>query len=535
MASTERVPPRAASDRRAPPPQTVTRTTRAFVAGLAGTACVMALSAAVHLASPRVPFLPVAIAQVLVGTTSGGVDSFFIGRLGHWAARLAIAGTCLAYFLAGGALGRLIESLGGARGGPPAAGALSLLPLWVVSVALYPTAPQFIARPAFAMVALGMYVLGGACGGLADAHMRASRPGGTADPSRRYFLASVAVAGVAAAAGALDVRHLLRPAPDPALAPLHLTEVRPAPAPPQQPGDRAFATIPHITPEITPTSRFYVVNEEFVSPRVDATSWRLSMGGEVARPFHLTYAGLQGLPAVERYQTLECISNEVGGGYISTAKFTGIPVRELLDRAGIRPGAVEVVFRAVSGYADSIPVGVAMDPTTLVAFGIADHELPIEHGFPARLLAVGNYGMKNPKWLTAIEVVNQPYRGFWERRGWSKEAKVRTNSRIDVPSPGARVGDVRTIAGIAFAGDRGISKVEVSLDGGSTWHAATLKTALSPYTWRLWRFDPDPNDLRPGRTVVVRAYDGSGAVQASRSADPFPQGSAGYHAIDLRS
>src|SRR5205085_11922723 len=131
-----------------------------------------------------------------------------------------------------------------------------------------------------------------------------------------------------------------------------------------------------------------------------------------------------------RFQTLECISNEVGGEYISTAKFAGIPVREILDRAGVERGVVEAVFGTVSGYSDSIPIGVAMDPTTLIAVGINGRALPTEHGFPARLLAVGNYGMKNPKWLTSIQVVTRPYQGFWERRGWSKPATVRTMSRI---------------------------------------------------------------------------------------------------------
>jgi hypothetical protein len=177
----------------------------------------------------------------------------------------------------------------------------------------------------------------------------------------------------------------------------------------------------------------------------------------------------------------------------------------------------------------------AMDPTTLIVVGLNRQAIPIEHGFPARVLAVGTYGMKNPKWLTDIQVVKQPYQGFWERRGWSTQATVRTNSRIDVPSPGTRSSDVRTIAGVAFAGARGISKVEVSLDEGSTWHAATLKTALSPYTWRLWRFDPPAAQLSGARSATVRAYDGTGAAQPSRPEDPFPNGSAGYHTIALKS
>src|SRR5262249_21619072 len=161
----------------------------------------------------------------------------------------------------------------------------------------------------------------------------------------------------------------------------------------------------------------------------------------------------------------------------------------------VRRGAVQVVFVTVSGYADSISVGEAMDPSTLVIVGLNGRPLPVEHGYPARVLAVGTYGMKNPKWLTQIQVVSPPYPGFWEHRGWSKEATVRTNSRIDVPTAGTRTSEIKTVAGIAFAGDRGISKVEVSFDSGASWHAAALKTALSPYTWRLWRFEPDASLL----------------------------------------
>jgi hypothetical protein len=142
--------------------------------------------------------------------------------------------------------------------------------------------------------------------------------------------------------------------------------------------------------------------------------------------------------------------------------------------------------------------------------------------------------MKNPKWLTQIQVVNQPYQGFWERRGWSKQATVRTNSRIDVPYRGTRAADVRTVAGIAFGGDRGILKVEVSFDAGSSWHAATLKTALSPYTWRLWRFEPNASLMSGAQSVMVRAYDGTGAVQPAQRQDPFPNGSAGYHTVSLK-
>jgi DMSO/TMAO reductase YedYZ molybdopterin-dependent catalytic subunit len=504
----------------------------ATIAGLVAVATVMALSALVHLLASSIPFLPLAIAQVLVRTTSGGVDSFFIERLGHWASRLAVGGTCLAFFLAGGVLGRIMA---GANNGGRAIllGPLAMAPLFAASAVLYPAAPQYAPRWEFALVAATIYAVAGVAGGLAYGRMRWQPTPAATDQSRRYFLASLGVGGVAAAAGVLNLGGLLRRTPDPGLQRLALPNVKPVGRPPSQPGDEAFAEIPSLSPEITPTSRFYVVNEELVYPRLDASTWRLSVGGAVDRPVDLTYDGLKRLPAVERFQTMECISNEVGDEYISTAKFTGVPVREILERAGVQHGVVEVVFGTSSGYADSIPIGLAMEPTTLIVLGINDHALPTEHGFPARLLALGNYGMKNPKWLTSMTPVRTPYQGFWERRGWSKPATIRTMSRIDVPGSGTRAPDVPVVAGIAFGGDRGISKVEVSPDGERTWRPAILKSELSPDTWRLWRYHPAPGELRPGATLAVRAYDGGGAVQARTPEEPFPRGSSGYHTVEL--
>jgi len=238
------------------------------------------------------------------------------------------------------------------------------------------------------------------------------------------------------------------------------------------------------------------------------------------------------MPAVERYQTLQCVSNQIGGKLISTAKWVGVPLPVILNKASIDPSAVEVVFKASGGYSDSLPIEHAMDETTLIAIGMNDHVLPRAHGFPARLLSLGTYGFKNPKWLTGIEVVDKPYRGFWETRGWDKPGAVKTMSRFDIPRNKAAVTAPVTIGGIAFAGDSGISKVEVSTDGGASWQPAQLKTALSPYTWRLriFRWEPAPGD---DETILVRAYDGTGRAQTAEEADPFPSGASGYDSISV--
>jgi len=231
--------------------------------------------------------------------------------------------------------------------------------------------------------------------------------------------------------------------------------------------------------------------------------------------------------AVEQFQTLECISNPVGGPLISTAKWTGVPLRDLLERAGVRPGAAEVVFRQFAGeYSDSIGLAEAMEPEVLVAVGMNGRVLPREHGSPARVLIPGVYGMKMVKWLGDVEVVDAPHVGYWERRGWSKGAIVKTTSRIDTPADRADVSAAVTVAGVAFAGSRGVSRVEVSGDAGRTWQLAELRRPLSPLTWVLWQ----ARIALPGAatTVVVRAYDGSGRPQTAQEARPHPDGASGY-------
>jgi DMSO/TMAO reductase YedYZ molybdopterin-dependent catalytic subunit len=191
-----------------------------------------------------------------------------------------------------------------------------------------------------------------------------------------------------------------------------------------------------------------------------------------------------------------------------------------------------VVFHASGGYSDSLSLDQAMDERTWIAVGMNDHVLPRAHGFPARVLSVGTYGMKNPKWLTGIEVVDRPYQGYWEQRGWSKQAVVKTEARIDVPQGGDRVVGSLAVAGIAFAGDRGISRVGVSTDGGRTWADAELKPALSDVTWRLWRIPWTPEN-RGTVEIAVRAYDGAGRVQTKANAAPHPDGASGYDAITV--
>ena len=186
--------------------------------------------------------------------------------------------------------------------------------------------------------------------------------------------------------------------------------------------------------------------------------------------------------------------------------------------------------RAYDDYVDSIPFERALHPDNLVALQMNGEALPPGHGFPARLLVPGIYGMKNVKWLTNIRLVEGDVKGFWQQRGWSDKAVYNTNARIDVPHYSDQVtAGPRSVAGVAFAGDRGIQKVEVSVDGGKTWQEAQLKEPLSPYTWVLWIL---PWDAQPKSAVIIaRATDGTGTVQPAEVRGTLPDGATGYHQI----
>ncbi|MBI4303327.1 MAG: sulfite oxidase, partial [Chloroflexi bacterium] len=300
----------------------------------------------------------------------------------------------------------------------------------------------------------------------------------------------------------------------------------------------------------------YIVSKNSLDPKVDIKYWRLEVDGLVENPLTFDYEQLKKLPAVAQYLTLECISNPVGGDQIGNALWKGVRMRDLLLQAGAKSSAIKVVLYGEDEYSDSIALSKAMEEGTLLAYEMNGETLTNGHGFPVRLLVPGIYGMKNVKWLTRIELVDYDYRGYWQERGWSDLAAIKTMSRIDVPA-GRESGlsflelmdlfttpeeeerelkieqDSALLGGIAFAGDRGISQVEVSTDDGQTWNKAQVKEALSPYTWVLWVYDWRP----PGEgklTIKVRAADSKGNLQPSEPADPLPDGASGYHSIVVR-
>jgi DMSO/TMAO reductase YedYZ molybdopterin-dependent catalytic subunit len=290
-----------------------------------------------------------------------------------------------------------------------------------------------------------------------------------------------------------------------------------------------------LSPEITPVRNFYIVSKNLVSdPVVDGQSWRLSLGGLVDRPQKLSLSELRSLPSTTQYVTLECISNDVGGNLMSTGSFTGVRMSDLIAMASPRSSGTWAAFQATDNYPESLPMSlINSEPSIMVAYDLDGDPLPTRHGYPARVLVPGHYGMKGPKWLTSINLVDHESGGYWEQQGWDHNAVVKTTARFDMPRDGdiVKLGAIN-LAGVAYAGTRGISKVEYSTDRGGSWTVATLSTPLSNLTWVLWKGTWTP-DHEGSYTLLVRATDGTGARQGSGNAPSYPGGAAGFHTIRL--
>ena len=306
-------------------------------------------------------------------------------------------------------------------------------------------------------------------------------------------------------------------------------------SPPPTPNYDDISSVQGLSPQVISNDQFYVVSKNLVSdPRVDGGSWQLTIDGLVAHPYTLNYTQLLEQPMQKQYETLMCISNEVGGHYMGNALWEGVQLAHLLDKAGgVQKGAVKVVLHAADDYSDSIHLTKALEPTTVVAVRMNGVTLPQGHGYPARLLVPGIYGMKHVKWITRIEVVNTDYQGYWQQSGWSDPAPVRMTARIDTPLTGTTLSanTLTYVAGVAFSGNKGISQVDVSFDGGQNWQRATLKKPLSELTWVLWEIPWQPN--ASNYTVTVRAIDKQGNVQDPNNDPPLPDGSSGYHNITI--
>jgi DMSO/TMAO reductase YedYZ molybdopterin-dependent catalytic subunit len=381
------------------------------------------------------------------------------------------------------------------------------------------------------VLAVGVAVL--ALRWLLDALRPRERRAERLDFDRRRFLGgAIALAGVAATSGFVG-RTLL------ANRETRVASVPPVPSPgetaPPLP-EGVSLDVSGISPIVTPNDRFYRIDTELLVPRLDASGWKLEVNGMVDHPFTLTYDELLAMPQVEQYVTIACVSNEVGGHLVGNAKWQGARLRDLLERAGVQEGATQIVPRAHDGWTAGFPTAWAMNPERepMVVVAMNGEPLPPEHGYPARLIVPGLYGyVSATKWLTNIQLTTlEGFDAYWVPRGWAKDAPILTQSRIDRPTDGSDVvaGTV-AIAGVAWAPDRGVSRVEVQVDDGA-WAQAQISTPISDATWVQWVY---PWSATAGNhTVRVRATDGTGETQTSERSRPDPDGARGYHTISVR-
>jgi DMSO/TMAO reductase YedYZ molybdopterin-dependent catalytic subunit len=286
---------------------------------------------------------------------------------------------------------------------------------------------------------------------------------------------------------------------------------------------------------ITPNDQFYCVTKNVVDPKVNADFWRLEVTGLVNTRQSYRLDRLKSLPAVEQETTLMCISNGLDAGLMSNAKWRGVPMRVLLAAASPMASATKVRLHGVDNYTDTFSLEKALDPTTLVVYEMNGETLPDRHGFPARVIVPGYFGEKHVKWITRIEVADDSAVGFYEKQGWGPDFIVPTRSRIDEPDPessfpNAAAANGIPVRGVAFGGDRGISKVEVSFDDTATWQEAKLDYPGTKLTWALWSFDWRPA-AAGNYALVVRATDGEGAIQELDEERPFKSGTTGFHRI----
>jgi len=352
-------------------------------------------------------------------------------------------------------------------------------------------------------------------------------PGPPRGPARRRFLVSSGIAAVAAVAGTVAGRELATRR-DVSLARAKLRFPRPAVAAPPLPAGSDLH-IPGLSSFITPNDSFYRVDTALLLPQVDPATWQLRIHGMVQREVTITFAELLRRPLIEGYVTLTCVSNPVGGPYAGNAKWLGASLAALIRQARPRAGASQLLCTSADGFTSGTPLQVVLDGRdALLAVAMNGTALPVEHGFPARMVIPGLYGyVSATKWVTDIEVTTfAAASAYWAERGWSQQAPIKTESRIDVPASGATLRPGPTpVAGVAWAQHKGIAAVEVRVDRGP-WHEARLAAVPDIDTWRQWVWEWPAT---PGSHLLeARATDKTGYTQTTVQAQPPPNGASGY-------
>ena len=481
-----------------------------------------------------VPSLVLAVADVVVDLTPGGVVRWSIDTLGSRQKTLLVAGIVVLALAFGAALGVVARR----RFWVGAAGFIAFGVLGGWAAARVPGAGAVAAWVAAALATgVGLAVLRALlvlAGSSASDRVAPDRRREDLVRGRRRFLLAAGATALVALAGAAAGRFL-RLANNVEVARDRLAaRLRSRTAPPTPADVDVLDSVDGITPIVTANADFYRIDTAILVPQVDPTGWTLRVTGLVDRPFELTLDELLAMDLVDEYVTLSCVSNEVGGDLVGNTWWTGVRLADLLDRAGVQNGAGQVVGRSVDGWTGGFPYEIATDGRpAMVAVAMGGEPLPVEHGFPARLVVPGLYGyVSATKWLAEIELTTwEDFDGYWIPRGWAKEGPIKTQSRIDVPRSGATVPTgVTAIAGVAWAPLLTISAVEVRVDE-DPWRPARLSGQLSDSSWVQWVIEAE---LAPGsHRLQVRATDGTGETQTPESARPAPSGATGWHTVQV--
>jgi DMSO/TMAO reductase YedYZ molybdopterin-dependent catalytic subunit len=470
-----------------------------------------------------------ALADALLLALPISLFSFMLDTFGPQAKTLLLTGLVVAMIALGGVLGRLfaIQTAGSrrfqvSRAAVYGVGVFLASALFTI-VFLQSRLPSELSGGRFVRViaALGLagLVFGAVLGAVIVALRRIDpepdgQPDVPADTSRRRFVTTGSLAIVSLAGSVVLGREVLRVA--------------------RRKSVTAGST-GELPPVITPVSDFYTISKNFVDPDPDrGDNWSFEIDGVVTNPMRISRQDLEAMPVVDFVSTLTCISNPLAGPLIGTATWTGTSLAGVLNRSGVGSGAVKLIMEGEDGYTDSIPIERALNPEPMIVWKMNGQPLPKEHGMPVRLIVPGLYGIKNVKWLTKLTVTNKDYEGYWQQRGWTDDATIKTQSRIDEPGDrGVIAAGPTEIRGMAFAGDRGISRVQVSADDGETWRDASIFENPSPggLSWVFWSLPWVPT--RGTYELMVYATDGTGEEQTWERAPELPDGASGWHRITV--
>ncbi len=514
------------------------------LAGALAAAVALAFGELVSATNDDMPGLVLGMGEWVIDVAPGFVVAESIEELGSWGKRLLLPGITTTALLIAAALGHASLRIS------PRIGVVGFMAFGVLGG--YTTARNPLSPALWSWIlALLAAVVGAAT--LVFLLARLHRPTRLTtvfedprDPfaTRRAFLGWSAGAGALALTGwGLSGPVRGRSAAEVAREELDLTGLAPSSTAPTTTSSIApgpVTTTPFdgevagLSPWLTPNDRFYRIDTAISVPQVDPVDWTLEIKGMVDNPYALTFDDVLAMDLEEQVVTLSCVSNEVGGDLVGNARWLGVPLTRLLEEAGVQPGATQFVGRSVDNWTAGFPTDLLFDGrSAMLAIGMNGEPLPIDHGFPARLVVAGIYGYVSAvKWVTEIELTTwEDFDGYWIPRGWSKEGPIKTMSRIDVPrNRSAVTAGTTPIAGVAWSPPRGVDSVEVRVDEGPWWQC-DLAVPGTDESWVQWK---TTWDAAPGRhRIQVRAVDGEGQVQPIGPKRPAPDGAEGWHTVDV--